>query len=130
MGWTRRSLGALVTSAAMMVAGGCGGEGAGGGGGSASKSEATVTGKVTIKGKAATKGNLTFEPLGANGIPTGSKVTQVGKDGTYTVTTTTGSNDVTISGTGNAVADSSYNKTTLDVTPGANTKDFDLPLPP
>jgi hypothetical protein len=129
MGCTSRSRAALVTSAAMIAAWGCGGareadQGA------APKAEATVTGKVTIKGRPAEKGRITFEPLGANGMPAGSNVAQVGKDGTYTVTTKTGPNDVTASATGDPAADSSYNKTSFEVQPGTNTLNLDLPIKP
>src|SRR5262245_51604955 len=123
-----RRLATVFASAALMTAVGCGG-GQTTGERTAPKTEATVTGMITIKGKAATKGRVTIEPLGPNGIPTGSKVADVGKDGTYTVTTTPGSNDVTVSSTGDAAADSGYNKTNIDVKPGSNTLNLDLPLP-
>lgn len=125
-----RRLAALFASAALMTAGGCGekpttvDETA-----SNSKAEATITGKVSIKGKAASRGRVTIEPLGTNGIPTGSNVAQVDKDGTYTVTTTAGSNDISVSSTGDATIDSGYNKMTTEVKPGPNTLDLDLPLP-
>ena len=108
--------------------------GCGGGGGEkpavgpgSSNGAATVSGKISLNGKAVSKGSVTFEPLGTNGIPTGSNVAKVDKDGAYSVTTVSGSHDVTISGTG-TTADASYNKTTIDVKPGSNTKDFNLPL--
>src|SRR5262245_26881453 len=123
-----RRLAALFASAALITTAGCGAEQRTGEG-AAAKTEATVTGKITIKGKPASKGRVTIEPLGANGIPTGSKVAEVGKDGTYTVTTTPGQNDVTVSSTGDAAADSGYNKTSIDAKPGSNTLDLDLPLP-
>jgi hypothetical protein len=129
MGCTSRSPAALVASAALMVAWGCGGtreaeKGA------ASKADATVTGKVLIKGRPAAKGRITFEPLDANGLPAASNVAQVGPDGTYTVTTKTGPNDVTVSSTGDPAADSGYNKTNFDVQSGSNTRDLDLPIKP
>ena len=131
MGRSTRCLWTLAASTTLWAVGGCGGaEKAGGGAAAAPKVEATVSGTVTVKGKAASKGRLTFEPLGANGIPTGSHVAQVSKDGAYTVTTATGSNDVTISGTGDAAVDSSYNKMTFEVKPGSNALNVDLPLKP
>lgn len=129
MGCTARSSVALVASAALMAAWGCG-ESRQGDRGTTPKAEATVTGKVTINGKPAQKGHITFEPLDANGLPTGSKAAEVGKDGTYTITTQTGSNDITAASTGDPAADASYNKTNFDVQPGSNTLNLDLPIKP
>jgi hypothetical protein len=120
----------LVASAALIVPWGCGGEAPKPATDNSPKSEATVTGTVTINGKPASKGRLNFEPLGSDGMPTGSQVTQVSKDGTYNVTTKTGDNDVTISSTGNAAIDSGYNKTKFTVKPGTNSLNIELPLKP
>jgi hypothetical protein len=131
MGITSRGRAALVASAALTAAWGCG-ETREGNAGAASRADATVTGRVTIKGKPAAKGRITFEPVGVNGgLPIGSNVAQVGKDGAYTVTTKTGSNDVTVSSTGDPAADSGYNKTSFEVQPGSsNTLNLDLPIKP
>jgi hypothetical protein len=98
---------------------------------SAPKTDANVSGRVTIKGRPADKGRITFEPLAVSGgLPVGSNVAQVGKDGAYTITTKTGSNDVTVSGIGDPAAGSGYNKTSFEVQPGSNTLNIDLPIKP
>jgi len=123
----QRCLGALAAWAAFLAAPGCGGEKPANEA-AAEQSGATVSGKVTIKGHAASKARVTFEPLDSRGMPITSHVAELGKDGTYKVTTSTGKNDITVSSTGDAAIDSSYNKTTIDAKPGPNTLDLDLPL--
>lgn len=131
MACARRNVCSLVASAALIALSGCGGnEAPKPAADNSPKSDATVNGTVTINGKAASRGRLTFEPLGPNGIPVSAQVTQVGKDGNYTITTKTGDNDVTISNTGDAALDSGYNKTSIAVKPGTNTLNIDLPLKP
>ena len=126
---TNRSLAASIASAALMAAWGCGESGDGGK--AAPRADATVAGKIMIKGKPAAKGRINFEPVDApGGLPVASNVAQVGKDGTYSVTTRTGSNDVTVSGTGDPKTDASYNKTSFEVQPGSNTLNLDLPIKP
>jgi hypothetical protein len=131
MGCTSRSRAAWVASAALMAAWGCG-KTPEANSGAASKADATVTGKVTIKGKPAGKGRINFEPVAVNGgLPIGSNVAEIGKDGAYTVTTKTGSNDVTVSATGDPAVDSSYNRTSFEVQSGSNnTLNLDLPIKP
>jgi hypothetical protein len=121
----RGGLAAVVLAAVC----GCGGEEKAGQSTGGAKQEATVTGQVTIKGKPATKAKVTFAPLDSRGMPAGSNVAEV-KDGSYSVTTQSGDNDVTITGTGNAEVDATYNKKTVQLKPGANTENFELPLKP
>jgi hypothetical protein len=95
----------------------------------ADRAEATVTGRVSVKGKAVSKGKITFEPLDAQGFPIEERVTTIQKDGTYEVKTLTGNNGVTVTGTGVATVDSGYQRTNFEVQPGPNTFDLELPLP-
>jgi hypothetical protein len=62
-----------------------------------SLNEATVTGVVSVKGKPATGGKINFNPSNSGRIvPTRSA--DIGPDGSYTITTYTGDNQVTFSG--------------------------------
>jgi hypothetical protein len=92
--------------------------------------EATVSGKVMIKGKPATKGKVTIEPPYVKGKLMPEKIVEVGKDGTYQAKTYVGRNSFTVSGTGVAEAESAgtYNKKSVEIKSGANPVDLDLPL--
>ncbi len=91
--------------------------------------EATVTGKVTVKGKAVAAGKVTFEPPFVNGKLVPERITDIGKDGNYSITTYVGKNSVIVSNTGRPEAESgSYNKKSVDVGPGTNTIDLNLPF--
>jgi hypothetical protein len=124
---TRKGLGTLIVSATLLGALGCGEEAAKPAVDDKQKSEATVTGSVTIKGKPASKGRVTFEPLGADGMPTDSQSAGI-KDGAFTIKTKPGNNDVTVSSTGDAAIDSGYNKTSVAVQPGENKVTLELPF--
>ncbi len=62
-----------------------------------SLTEATVTGVVSVKGKPATGGKINFNPANAGRI-VGINSADIGPDGSYTVKTLTGDNQVTFSG--------------------------------
>src|SRR4051794_15189478 len=62
-----------------------------------SLNEATVTGVVSVKGKPASGGKINFNPSNSGRIvPT--KSADIGPDGTYSVKTYTGDNQVSFSG--------------------------------
>ena len=91
-----------------------------------SLSEATVTGVVSVKGVPATGGTVLFNPSNSGRIvPT--RTAPIGPDGTYTITTYTGVNQVSFGG---EVAAKNRGvgllKDFAEVTSGVNKKDFDL----
>jgi hypothetical protein len=126
MRWQKWYLGVLITSGALAAAWGC----------ETSKTvvappmgaEAKVTGKVTVRGKPATKGQVTFE-LTNDFSGKSKKVADVKPDGTYEVSAVSGKNSVIVAGTGVASAEGGYNSTTFEVKAGQpNSIDIDLPL--
>jgi hypothetical protein len=128
---TRGTLPVACALGLMALAWGCDvGGGAGKAGSSGAQTDAIVKGKVTVKGKAVSKGTIVFEAFGRDGSPMEGKAFDVRKDGTYEARTLTGRNGINISSTGNPVADSSYNRTYIEVAPGENVRDFDLPFQP
>ena len=91
-----------------------------------SLTEATVSGVVSVKGVPATGGTILFNPSNAGRIvPTRSA--PIGPDGTYTIKTLTGINQVSFEGD---VAAKNRGvgllKDFAEVTSGTNKKDFDL----
>jgi hypothetical protein len=96
---------------------------------SSSTAEATVSGTVTIKGKPATKGEVSFDPANIN-RNVGARTAQLNADGTYTVTTLLGGNVVRVA-TPETARDPvmKFNETTIDVQSGTNTLDIVLPAP-
>jgi hypothetical protein len=62
-----------------------------------SLTEATVSGVVSVKGKPATGGKINFNPANSGRI-VGINSADIGPDGSYTVKTLTGDNQVTFSG--------------------------------
>lgn len=62
-----------------------------------SLNEATVSGVVSVKGKPATGGKINFNPSNSGRIVP-VKSAEIGPDGSYTVRTFTGDNQVTFSG--------------------------------
>jgi len=116
---------------ALMVIAGCEGGGIGGGGGaSASTEEATVKGTVKINGKPATKGIVNFDPSNINRKMEGVRKADIGSDGSYTVKTLVGGNNVSVN-TPETQKDSKlmYNQTTFEVKSGENTLDIEVPTP-
>jgi hypothetical protein len=125
MRWQKWYLEVLITSGALVAAWGC-----------ETKTvvappmgaEAKVTGKVTVRGKPATKGQVTFE-LTNDFSGKSRKVADVKADGTYEVSAVSGRNSVVVAGTGVASAEGGYNSTTFEVKAGQpNSIDIDLPL--
>jgi hypothetical protein len=91
-----------------------------------SLTEATISGVVSVKGVPATGGAILFNPSNAGRIvPTRSA--PIGPDGTYSIKTLTGTNQVSFEG---EVAKKNVGvgliKDFAEVTSGENKKDFDL----
>ncbi len=61
-----------------------------------SKTEATVTGRVTSQGKPVTKGQVVFDPTNINRPTETARMGEIRKDGTYELTTLIGENRVTV----------------------------------
>jgi hypothetical protein len=90
--------------------------------------EATVTGVVKVKGVPATGGTILFNPSNSGRlVPTRSA--PIGPDGSYTIKTLTGVNQVSFEVVGEAAAKNrgiGLIKEGCDVQPGSNNADFDL----
>ncbi len=91
-----------------------------------SLTEATVSGFVTVKGKPASGGTILFNPSNSGRI-VATKTAQIGPDGSYTIKTFTGVNQVSFDG---EVASKNRGvglvKESCDVAKGDNKADFDL----
>ncbi len=91
--------------------------------------EAKVSGKVTVRGKPMDGGEITFDPSNVERKDAPLRKAPIGKDGTYTVTTLEGHNAARISGPMlKKDPQLGYGIHTIDVKPGDNT--FDIELPP
>jgi hypothetical protein len=119
----RRAIAGLST-AALLTLSGCDG-------GSApsvdtSKTEATVKGVVKVNDAPATEGEIIFNPANYQRKDVASHSAPIGKDGTYTIKTLTGSNEVKLGG---SLAKKNpllqHEMRTVDVKSGENTFDFD-----
>jgi hypothetical protein len=93
-----------------------------------SMDEATVSGSVTIKGKRATKGEVTFDP--SNSARTEpARSAPITEDGTYTIKTLIGQNRIRVSAPEVKGRASDDVELYFDVQPGTNTYDIVLPPP-
>jgi hypothetical protein len=94
---------------------------------SSSKTEATVKGTVTIKGKPVTKGTVVFDPSNYQRTNEAARKAEISKDGTYTITTLVGENNIKVTGPDAEKAGAAYDSFSLDVKAGENTFDISLP---
>jgi len=90
--------GVLLATALLLVIWGC--DGGGAPAVSGSSEESTVKGTVTAEGKPATSGRVTFDPANVNRRTALAHTAEIGKDGTYTVTTLIGENAVQVEARG------------------------------
>lgn len=91
--------------------------------------EATVTGSVTIQGKKATAGTVTFNPSNyQRQVP--ARTVSIGNDGTYSIKTLLGQNQVRVSspglGSNRELSDLDFS---YEVKAGPNVYDIILPPP-
>jgi len=110
----------LLATALLLVVWGCNS------GGSApavsgSSEESTVKGTVTVKGKPATSGSLSFDPANPNRRTALVRTAEIGKDGSYTITTLIGQNIVSAQGRGIPTFRETY-----DVKSGGDTINIDI----
>src|SRR4051794_33165492 len=63
-----------------------------------SMTEATVKGTITIRGKPANGGTISFDPSNYKRKSEPARTASIGKDGSYTIKTLVGLNQVTFSG--------------------------------
>src|SRR4051812_32749464 len=85
---------ALLLSVAALAGSGCGGTGTPSV--SSSSEEATVKGTVAVRGKPATKGEITFDPTNINRRKAPVAKATIEKDGSYTLKTLVGENSVSV----------------------------------
>ena len=91
-----------------------------------SMTEATVSGTVLVKGKPATGGEVVFNPANVD-RPVGPRSAPINKDGTYTVKTLTGGNQIGFAGSLATENPGLFRlKQYYEVKRGENKKDFDL----
>ncbi len=98
---------------------------------SSTTQEATVHGKVTLDGKPVTQGQVVFNPANARRKLVPLRSAPIGPDGTFTVTTLTGSNSVMVNpkreGSGKPKLGAvPARMIPLDVKPGDNTFNIEL----
>ncbi|MBX6315190.1 MAG: hypothetical protein IRY99_20115 [Isosphaeraceae bacterium] len=113
-----------VTAAVLALGWGCSGKPPV----SSSTEEATVTGKVFIKGKPATGGKVVFDPANYQRKDVTARTADIQKDGTYTIKTLVGGNMVRVDSPEAAAAGGSYATINYDVKSGEN--QFDIKIPP
>lgn len=115
---------ALLPAALLVVAWGCG---EGKPSVSTDTTEATVKGTVTVNGKPATKGEVVFDPANYLRKDAATRKTEIGAEGTYTIKTLVGGNTVRVLGPDAEKVGSSYSSWDLDVKPGG--QEFNIELP-
>lgn len=121
----RRGVCSLIVAASVLgLAWGCGD---GRPAATSSTEEATVSGTVTVKGKTATKGNVTFDPASYQ-RPVAARSAPIEKDGRYTIKTLVGHNAVRVSSPLLKGRDLDDLVLSYDVKSGEQT--FDIKLPP
>jgi len=97
---------------------------------SGSKTEATVTGSVKIRGKAPAKGKVRFDPANSSRPDAPVATADIGADGKYTAKTLVGKNRVTVDSPETAKDRTlAYEQIELDVKDGENSFDITLPAP-
>ncbi len=93
-----------------------------------SRATATVKGRVTSHDKPVTSGKVVFDPANVNRPNESAHTAEIGKDGTYEVTTLIGTNRVTVAIPGRPTkAAAPYVQQICEVASGSNT--FDIAIP-
>lgn len=127
MGLFFRKFAGLSLTALCVVALGCESNGGGTPPTSTSKTEVNVSGTVTVKGKPATGGKITFDATNINRKDVQPTSADIGKDGKYSAKTYPGDNGVQISGVpGQAM----LFRQRKEISEGDNTYDVELEAAP
>lgn len=92
-----------------------------------STEEAKVTGKVTIKGKTATKGKVIFDPSNVERKMAPVAKADIAPDGSYSITTLIGDNIVRVEGPDAEKGGVLLDLIPVDIKPGANELAITLP---
>jgi len=93
-----------------------------------SLTEATVTGRVLSSGKPIAKGQVIFDPANVNRPREAARTAEIGRDGSYQVTTLIGDNRVTVAIPGRPrKAGTPYVQQIYQVRRGENTLDITVP---
>jgi hypothetical protein len=118
-----RWLASFMTAASVWICVGCGGSPPAV---DSSNTEATVKGVVKVDGVPATEGDIVFDAANYKRKDVAARSAPIGKDGSYTIKTLTGENQVKLGG---ALVHKKgiLGRVTraLDVKPGENTFDFE-----
>jgi hypothetical protein len=94
---------------------------------SSSSEEASVKGTVTIQGKPASGGQITFDPSNINRKDARLYTTKIGPDGTYELKTLVGENVVSVQGPQiDRVPSLASNELHVDIKSGENTIPVDV----
>jgi hypothetical protein len=112
----------LATTTVVLTVWGCGGSESSPQAVSGSSQEAIVKGTVTVKGKPATGGEVTFDPANIERPTAKARTAPIGADGTFTVTTLIGQNTVSAAGTGIP-----RNTNMIELIPGENNIPINVP---
>ena len=114
-----------ILAVSALCAGGCGG---GVPSAPSTKEEATVKGTVTLHGKPVTEGEVLFDPSNINRRDAPTVKSKIEKDGSYTVKTLVGENNIMISGAAIAKDPTvTMPKKFVDVKSGENNFPIELP---
>jgi hypothetical protein len=117
----------LVAAAILVPTLGC----SGGGGSATPVTLATVTGTVTVNGKPADNGEITFDGSSRERPTEGVRTAPIGSDGTYKIEAVVGQNVVAVAGT---LVDQfrglGYETLDFTVKPGVNSFNLDLKWSP
>ncbi|WP_165068833.1 hypothetical protein [Paludisphaera rhizosphaerae] len=124
----RLLLASFSTAACLAIVAGCGD---GAPPAESTTEQATVQGKITIKGKPATKGQVVFDPRNINRRDAKIATADIGADGTYKTTTAIGRNSVTVVVPHSMKsAEGMTPELGFEVKAGNNTLDVELPYKP
>jgi hypothetical protein len=114
----------LLAALFAMTAGGCGTDVRYA---ESSMAEATVSGRVSLQGKPAMKGQVIFDPANVNRKTVVARAAEIRRDGTYEVRTLIGANRVTVAIPGRTTKTGApYVQQIYDVKSGSNT--LDIPI--
>ena len=121
-----RRLSALAITSLLAIGWGCG---SGAPPVDSSTTEATVKGTVTIRGKAAKGGKINFDPSNIERKTEVARSAEIGPDGSYTIKTLVGQNQVTFSGPA-FVKDAQLQDSQLQYNVPEGESTYNIELPP